>query len=121
MPREQLVREQADRVDVHAMICSRIRRELLGRHVGRRADRHAGGGAAMRRNGRTQRLRDAEVGDERVQARRQDVVGLDVAVHHAARMRVRECVHHVVQDAHDIAHRQALLPRERARAATRPR
>ena len=62
----------------------------------------------MRERGR-QRLRDAEVGDEGVRSQREDVAGLDVAVDHPALVRVGERLHHVVEDADHVAHRQRAL------------
>ena len=41
LPGEQLVRQHAERVDVGAVIDVRIGARLLGRHVRRRAERHA--------------------------------------------------------------------------------
>ena len=70
---------------------------------------------------RAQRLADAEVGDERVPVVQQDVLGLDVAVHHAVPVRVVERVGHLARDAHGVRDRE--LPSRDAgdRAATRPR
>ena len=99
----QLVREQADRVDVHAVIGGRVAGELLGRHVRRRADRDAGGRHAADRHRGADGFRDAEVGDERVRALREDVRRLDVAVDDAALVGEGERVDDVVQNAHDFA------------------
>ena len=44
-------------------------------------------------------FRDPEVGDDRRAAREQHVVGLDVAMHDAALVRVRQRLRHVAQDA----------------------
>ena len=46
LARQQLVRQQPDRVDVDAVIRGGIGGQLLGRHVRRRPDRHAGRGHA---------------------------------------------------------------------------
>ncbi|MDV7390060.1 hypothetical protein RZS08_01850, partial [Arthrospira platensis SPKY1] len=43
---EQLVRKQPHAVEVHAVVGRRVGRQLLGCHVGRRADRHAARGVA---------------------------------------------------------------------------
>jgi hypothetical protein len=45
-------------------------------------------------------------------ARDEHVVRLDVAMHDAARVRVRERIHHIAQHAHRIAHRHLALARE---------
>jgi len=49
---------------------------------------------------------DAEVRDHRGAAREQHVVGLDVAVHDAAIVRVRERARHVTENAHGFAGRE---------------
>ena len=62
---EHLVGEAAERVDVGAMIDVRIGRGLLGRHVGRRAERDAERGEPRVRRAvadAEQRLGDPEVG-----------------------------------------------------------
>ena len=53
------------------------------------------------------RFRDAEVGDDRRAAGEQHVVGLDVAMHDAALVRVGERLRHVLQDADDFGDRRA--------------
>ena len=58
------------------------------------------------------RLRDAEVRDDRVPAGDEHVVRLDVAVHDAARVRVRERVDDVAQDADRVAHGHLAFARE---------
>ena len=70
---------------------------------------------------RADRLRDAEVGDDGGAARQQHVVRLDVAVHDAVLVRVRERARDVAQDADDLRNRQRAVARRAARAATRPR
>ena len=114
---EQLVRHRAERVDVGAVIDVRVAGGLLGRHVRRRADRRAdlrerrGSGVGARR---ADRLRDAEVGDDRRAAREQHVVRLDVAVHDAALVRVRQRLRDVVQDADDFGDRERSAREPRA-------
>jgi hypothetical protein len=56
--------------------------------------------------------RDPEVGDERVPAREEDVLRLDVAVHHAALVRVRERVGDLARDAERLRQRELRLARE---------
>ena len=83
-----------------------IARRLLRRHVRRRADRGANGGErATRRvaaNG-GDCLGDAEVGDRGASGGEQHVVGLDVAMHHAVRVRKGQSARHVAQDADHFA------------------
>src|ERR1035437_5634016 len=57
----------------------------------------------------TPNRRHAEVGDHRVRSAAQHVARLDVAVDHAAGVRVGERVRHVVQDPHDFAQCEGLL------------
>ena len=59
-----------------------------------------------------ERLGNAEVGDDRRGAGEQDVLRLDVAVHHAALVRVGQCARHVAQHADGLAHRQCAVARE---------
>jgi hypothetical protein len=88
---EQLPGDDAERVQVHAVVGGGVGERLLGRHVGRRAERDADGGEPLARGDRGRdRLRDAEVGDHGGAARQQHVLGLDVAVHHAVGVRVRQ-------------------------------
>ena len=97
-----------------------IRRRLLGRHVGRRAERQAGAGD--RRLPRlVERLGDAEVGDQRVAVRDQHVVGLDVPVNDAVPVGIAQRVGHVAQDPHGLGHGQLAVSRRAVRGATRPR
>ena len=88
------------------MVCRRIRRELLRGHVRRRADGKTRGRGPGRRERRTQRLGHAEIGDERVTPLRQHVARLDVAMHHAMRVRVGERIHDVGEDADDVLDRK---------------
>ena len=56
--------------------------------------------------------RDAEVGDQRVPALEQDVLGLDVAMDHAGGVRVAERVGDFARDPHGFVDRQLLLARQ---------
>ena len=77
----------------------------------RRADRHAGlGQLARRRLG--DRPGDAEVGDQRVAVREQDVLGLDVAVDDALLVGVPERVGDLAGDPDGVVDRQLRLPVE---------
>ena len=101
---EHLVRRDAERVDVGAMVDVGIGGGLLGRHVERRAERRAGVGERVpsrsppRAPRRAERLGDAEVGDRGRAAGEQDVVRLDVAMHDAALVRVGERARDVLED-----------------------
>ena len=93
LPGEHLISEDAKRVEIAPSVDFPLARRLLWGHVGRRADRHAGRREAAVAP-TVHRARDAEVGDHGTARHRieQDVVGLDVAVHHAAIVRVRQRV-----------------------------
>ncbi len=100
IPREHLIRDDAQRIEIAAAIDFAIARALLGTHVGRRPDRHPGRGQPrVRAAGVADRARDAEVGHHRAPTigRQQDVVRLDVAVDYAARMGVGEGARHLRQ------------------------
>jgi hypothetical protein len=85
---QQLVGEHAHAVQVGAAIDGFAAR-LLGRHVAAAADRQPGGGDAAAVGIALEG--DAEVGEQRpVGVVEQHVLGLDVAVHDAARVRVLE-------------------------------
>ena len=95
----------------------RVGGRLFGRHVARRAERHAGGGqplgVAARDAARVAHgLGHAEVGDERVPPAQHDVVGLDVAVHHALRVRVGQRLDDLLEQPDRLGHRQLALARE---------
>ena len=75
-----------------------VGRALLGAHVGKRADGEARVGEAAAARA-AHGARDAEVADERVPFREEDVLGLDVAVDDVVRMRVREGVGDLAREA----------------------
>ncbi len=109
LARQHLERHAAERVQVGGRPDG-VAHRLLGAHVGRRADRHAGlrellaglGGGA----------RDAEVGHQGVAAREQDVLRLDVAVDDAEGVGRAERVRHLVGDLQRVVHRQHGLARD---------
>ena len=89
VPGEHLVEHAAERVDVAPGGDLLLGGGLLGAHVVRRAERHAGLGHPAAGRG-TQRQRDAEVGHHRAAVVEQDVLGLDVAVDDAVPVGVVE-------------------------------
>jgi hypothetical protein len=97
-PGQQLVRKHTHRIDVGAMIELRIPGGLLGRHVSRCTERHPDPGHRSLGAVPVQRPGDAEIGDQRALSRGEDVVGLDVAVHDAVVMGVRQGVGDIEQN-----------------------
>ena len=95
---EHLVRHRAERVDVGARVDRALPHRLLGGHVLRCAEREAGLRHALAA-GRLHREGDAEVGNQRVAALQQDILGLDIAVDHAAPVCVRQRVGDLAGDA----------------------
>ena len=115
--RERLVEDDAEREDVRARV-ELVALDLLGRHVGRRPDH-----LARRRELRVSReeLADPEVRDLGRQRRRQeDVRGLDVAVEHAALVRVRERLGDLGDDADAVPDRETRRDRRGAARSCRP-
>jgi hypothetical protein len=112
VPREQLERQDAERVKVCAVVDGRITDGLLGSHVRRRSNGHADAGEARAIDRPVERLGDAEIRDDRMALTEQDVLGFDVAVHDALRVRGGERVRHFAQDLHGFADRDRALPRE---------
>jgi ATP-dependent RNA helicase DeaD len=100
LPRKHLGEDEPERVDVGATV-DRLREDLLGRHVRRRAERDALRGEARARSRRQRRDAEIEelheVGFTRV-GREEDVRGLDVTVHDALRVRGIERLEHLPGD-----------------------
>ena len=118
---ERVVRREPERVEIAAPVDT-IAGRLFGAHVLRGTDNFADarepGVRAPAVVGRGDHAGDAEVHDERA-ARRpldHDVVRLDVAVHDAAAVRVRQRVADVLQQPHDLANADG--PARRTRSAT---
>ena len=125
----ELVEQHAEREDVDARV-GRLAVDLLGRHVGRRADDDAGAGRERRRRradapppGRGVPLRGSIVPDgavvddpreaevENLQpavARPHHVLGLEVAMHDAARVRAGQRRRELARGRKDLARRRAL-------------
>ena len=109
--REHLVEHRAQGVDVGAGGDLALAHRLLGAHVVRRAERHAGLGHPAPA-GLAGRERDAEVGDQRLAVVQQDVLGLDVAVDHAVAVGVVERRGHFGRDPDRVGDRELLLAGE---------
>ena len=106
--REHLVQHGAQRVYIRARRDLSLAHRLLGTHVVRRAERHAGfshPGAARLARGQSY----AEVGHERAAVVEQDVLRLDVPVDHAVAVGVVERRGHLARDAHRVGHGELLL------------
>ncbi len=102
-PDEHLRENQAERVDVGALIDGLARR-LFGRHVGERSDDRAGRGRKRARLGRT---RDPEVGDDRLLGVvDEDVGGLEIAVDDASLVRGAKARHDLPGERQRAGHRQ---------------
>ena len=94
---EHFVQHRAKGVDVAARVDGPFTHRLFGRHVLRRAEAQAG----LRQPRAADALygeRNAEVGNERVAALQQDVLGLDVAMDDAEGMRGAEGVGHFARN-----------------------
>ena len=110
-PGEHFVGHHAERVDVRPVIELALSSNLFRRHVRRRPNhcrrrrhRALGGFGGLERTG------NAKIGQEGVRPGEQDVVGLDVAVDHALRVRVGQPVSHLTQNLHGFADRQRARP-----------
>ena len=105
-PGEQLVGDQAGGVEV-GLRGDLAAHDLLGRHVGGRADDVAGRGAQLGHLHLAERLGDPEVGDLGVPVGgQQHVLGLEVAVHDPLRGRLGEPAQHALEHARDVRQRQ---------------
>ena len=109
-----MITDDAEAVDVGSAVDLAIARRLLGTHVVRRSDRHAGRRQRPRPGCRRERLRDAEVRQNRSAAAplQQNVVGFDIAVDDAQRMSGTECVGRLHENAARLFGRQPLAPFE---------
>ena len=106
---EELVGHHADGVDVDPVIEVGVGGGLLGRHVGRGADGDAGGGERVPAGRLAHGLGHAEVHDQCVSPGQEHVVGLDVPVDHALRVRERERVGDLDQEPDGLVHRELAL------------
>jgi hypothetical protein len=108
---EHLVQHGAERVDVRARRDLPLAHRLLGTHVVRRPETHPGLGhprAARLARGEG----NPEIRHERLPIVQQDVLGLDVPVHHVVPVRVVECPGHLLGDSKRVGHRELFLAGE---------
>ena len=106
---QQLICNDAECVDVRAVIDQRVCESLLRRHVCRRTDGHATAGqlrSAFGGRGCAQGFRYTEVGDKRKLAGEQDIVRLDVAMNHTLPVRIRKRRSDVPKRSERIAERK---------------
>ena len=87
----------------------RLARRLLRAHVHRGAEREAGLGQPGADRG-IERPGNAEVGDDGVPVREQDVLRLDVPMDHALRVGTAQRLGHLAGDPHGLVHRQLPFP-----------
>ena len=105
-PGQQLIGKRSHSIYVGSMIYVRIGSGLLGRHIGRCAERYASGSELIAARGFTHCLSYTEIHYQRVAAREHHVVGLDVAVHNTLLMRVSQRIHHFANDLYCFVYRQ---------------
>ena len=111
LPRQHLEQHAAEAVEVGARIEVSEGHCLLRAHVAGRADRLARLGERQAAGG-ADRARDAEVGDDRVLAREEDVLGFDVAVDDSLAMGERERVGDVTRDMECRLEGQLAIPQQ---------
>ena len=111
LTRQHLVGHRAQGVHVAPGTDVALAHRLFGRHVGGRAEGHAGLGHAAAA-GLLHGERDAEVGHEGLAILQQDVLGLDVAMDDAALVGELEGGRDFLRQADRVVDRQLLLPGE---------
>ena len=110
---QHLEQHGAEAVDVGPGVERAVAAGLLGAHVGRRPDAHAGLGELVLVLGRAERAGDAEVGDEGVAvAGEEQVLGLDVAVDHAVLVGVVQRLRRLAGDPERVLERELPLAPE---------
>ena len=110
-PGKHLIGHRPERVDVRPVIELALSANLFRRHVRRRPDhRHRRRHRALSGFGGLERAGNPKIGEVGVRSGEQDVVGLDVAVDHALRVRVGQPISHFTQNLHGFADRQRTRP-----------
>jgi len=104
-PGEHLVHDATEGVEVRAAVRDGLARHRFGADVGRRPQRDTFSGELVAR-GRVHRFGDAEVSHHCLVVLQQDVLGLDVAVDHAPRVRVGQGTPHLACDPESVIQRQ---------------
>ncbi len=107
---EHLVQHARQTVLIAAAVNLLASRGLLRAHVGRRPDDRSRLCERLRLPRDAEGTGDLEVRDDRGPARKQDVLRLDVAVHHAVAVRVGQRSRHLRRDAHGVLEPQLLFP-----------
>ena len=116
---QQLVDHAAQAVEIGAAVERGVAERLLRAHVGRGADREPGLGETVARAG-LERAGHPEIGEQRVRRHarlaaggaQEHVLGLEVAVHDAVRVGVRQCVRQLGGPAEDVGERLRAAPAE---------
>lgn len=103
---ERLEQHTAESEEITASI-ERLTRRLFRTHVRRCTDHHAHARECAGFLRCRQRLRDTEIGHDGVSLVQEDVLGLDVAMHHAMAMRVVEGVRDISADPRGRVDRQS--------------
>ena len=110
LPGQQLVSQDSNSIDIHSVVEMRVRHRLLRRHVRGCSQRDAGFGKPVALRGIAYRLGDAKIHDQRVTAGQENVVRLDVAMHHAPAVRVGQGVHDFGQNPYRVLDGQFPAP-----------
>ena len=113
-PGEELVGQRSERVDIGAVVDG-SRGDLLGRHIGWRANHRPRPRHRQVYGVGGERPRYPEVGKEDVAVGDQHVVRLDIAMNHAPGVGVRQRVRQLAEDPHDLPDRQPAVRLSRAR------
>ena len=106
---EHLVENAGQAVEVGPPVNALHSDGLLGAHVGRRTE-HDAGLAQLVAARRRHRPRDAEVAHHRLPGLEQDVLGLDIAMHDVAAVRVVQRARHLPGDLHGFLHGEPRVP-----------
>ena len=101
MARQHLIHDAAETVDIRPPVDARLRSRLLGAHVDGCADGDARRGQPLAARLRD-RPRDPKIHHDCALSHEQDVLGLDIAVHHVVRMGVAERFRHIGRDEQRI-------------------